>query len=146
MALAHPGTPSQPEGRLQLLTLHLDPLHNWSDLIVLAFAIAFVSYMALGEVLARGWSQNVGLYNDLSIFPPLAMGLSVMAWRRFRRVALTVDEEQVEAVSVWGIRKRCRLEDLSEVAEGGKPAAVQLLFTQRGSVAFKVWRNVWTRM
>jgi hypothetical protein len=126
--------------------LRLDPLHNWSDLIVLAFAIAFTTYIAVGELLARGWSKDPGVYNHLSVFAPLALGPSVMVWRRFRRVRLTVDEEQIEAVSVWGVPKRCRLEDLSSVVQEGRPLARQLHFNQIGRVAFKVWRNVWTGM
>jgi hypothetical protein len=146
MALNQPGPQPAASGPQQTLVLRLDPLHNWSDLVVLAFAIAFTAYMAVGELLARGWSKDPGVYNHLSVFAPLALGLSVMAWRRFRRVRLTVDEEQIEAVSVSGVRKRCRLEDLSDVTQEGKPLARQLHFNQKGMVAFKVWRNVWTGM
>jgi len=146
MALSQPGPQPAAPGRRQTLVLRLDPLHNWSDLVVLAFAIVFTTYMALGELLARGWSKDPEVYNHLSVFAPLALGLSVMAWRRFRRVRLTVDEEQIEAVSVWGIHKGCRLEDLSDVTQEGKPLARQLHFNQKGGIAFKVWRNVWTGM
>jgi hypothetical protein len=145
MALADPAPQPQTEGRVQPLVLRLDPLHNWSDLLVLGFAIFFTTYMAIGEVLVRGWSAP-GVYNHLSIFAPVAFGLSTMAWRRFRRVRLIVDEEHVEAISVWGKSKRCRLEDLIEVAEEGKPLARQLLFVQKDGIAFKVFRNVWTKL
>ncbi len=146
MALSQPGPQPAAPGRGQTLVLRLDPLHNWSDLVVLAFAIVFTTYMALGELLAQGWSKDPGVYNHLSLFAPLALGLSVMAWRRFRRVRLTIDEEQIDAVSVWGVRKGCRLEDLSDVTQEGKTLARQLYFNQKDGIAFKVWRNVWTGM
>jgi hypothetical protein len=145
MALSLPIPQPRLEGQPRLV-LRLDPLHNWSDLVVLGFAIVFTTYMAIGELLARGWSKDLGAYNHLSVFAPLAVGLSLMAWRRFHRVRLSVDEEQIEAVSVWGVRKRCRLEDLSEVVQEGKPLARELHFNQNGTLAFKVWRNVWTGM
>src|ERR1700730_9925489 len=146
MALSQPVPQPQADSREQKLVLRLDPLHNWSDLVVLGFAIVFTTYMAIGELLAHGWSKDPALYNHLSVFAPLAVGLSLMAWRRFRRVRLTVDEEHIEAVSVWGVRKRCRLDDLSEVVQEGKPLARELHFNQNGKPAFKVWRNVWTGM
>ncbi|HEY4845150.1 MAG TPA: hypothetical protein VII89_05600 [Candidatus Dormibacteraeota bacterium] len=146
MALSQPVPQPQADSREQKLVLRLDPLHNWSDLVVLGFAIVFTTYMAIGELLAHGWSKDPPLYNHLSVFAPLAVGLSLMAWRRFRRVRLTVDEDQIEAVSVWGVRKRCRLDDLSEVVQEGKPLARELHFNQHGKPAFKVWRNVWTGM
>ncbi len=146
MALRESGPEPAAPGGEQTLVLRLDPLHNWSDIVVLGFAIVFTTYMALGELLARGWAKDSGIYNDLSIFAPLSLGLAVMAWRRFRRVSLTVDEEQIEAVSVWGVRKRCRLDDLTGVEQVGRPLARELLFQQKGGLAFKVWRNVWTAM
>src|ERR1700694_9593 len=145
MALSQP-IPQPEVARQQELVLRLDPLHNWSDLVVLGFAIVFTSYMAIGELLARGWSKDPGAYTHLSVFAPLAVGLSLMAWRRFHRVRLSVDEEQIEAVSVWGVRKRWRLEDLSEVVQEGNPLARELHFNRDGKPAFKVWRNVWTGM
>jgi hypothetical protein len=146
MALPESGPEPAAPGREQTLVLRLDPLHNWSDVVVLGFAIVFTAYMAVGELLARGWAKDSGIYNDLSIFAPLTLGLAVMAWRRFRRVSLTVDEEQIEAVSVWGVRRRCRLDDLTSVEQVGKPLARELLFNQKAGLAFKVWRNVWTGM
>jgi len=146
MALRESGPEPAAPGREQTLVLRLDPLHNWSDIVVLGFAILFTAYMAVGELLARGWAKDSGMYNDLSIFAPLALGLALMAWRRFRRVSLTLDEDRIEAVSVWGVRKACRLDDLTSVEQVGKPAARELLFNQKAGPAFKVWRNVWTGM
>ena len=146
MALRESGPEPAAAGREQTLVLRLDPLHNWSDIVVLGFAILFTAYMAVGELLARGWAKDSGMYNDLSIFAPLALGLALMAWRRFRRVSLTVDEVRIEGVSVWGVHKACRLDDLTSVEQVGKPLARELLFNQKTGLAFKVWRNVWTGM
>jgi hypothetical protein len=146
MALGQAVPQPQAEGLQQRLVLHLDLLHNWSDLVVLGFSIVFTAYMAIGELLARGWSKGPGAFDHISVFAPLAVGLCVMAWRRFRRVSLMVDEEQVEAISIWGVHKQCRLDELSEVALEGKSLARELHFNQGSKVVFKVLRNVWTRM
>jgi hypothetical protein len=146
MALRESGPEPAAPDREQRLVLRLDPLHNWSDIVVLGFAIVFTAYMAVGELLARGWTKDSGIYNDLSIFAPLALGLALMAGRRFRRVSLTVGEDRIEAVSVWGVRKWCRLDDLTSVAQVGKPLARELVFYQKAGPTFKVWRNVWTGM
>src|SRR2546423_4289192 len=103
MALRESGPEAAAPRGEQTLVLRLDPLHNWSDIVVLGFAIVFTTYMAIGELLARGWAKDSGILNDLSIFAPLSLGLAVMAWRRFRRVSLTVYEEQIEAVSGLGV-------------------------------------------
>jgi hypothetical protein len=146
MALRESGPEPAAPDREHTLVLRLDPLHNWSDIVVLGFAILFTAYMAVGELLARGWAKNSGMYNDLSVFAPLALGLALMAWRRFRRVNLTVDEERIETVSVWGVRRRCRLDDLTGVQQVGKQLARQLVFNQKAGPAFKVLRSVWTGM
>jgi hypothetical protein len=146
MALSQARPQPEAERPEQRLVLHLDLLHNWSDLVVLGFAVVFSAYLALGELLARGWSNDPDVYNNLSIWAPLALGLSVIAWRRFRRISLSVDEGKIEAVSVWGVRKECRLQDLSDVTVQGRPLARELHFNRSGTVAFKVWRKVWTGM
>ncbi len=143
MALAQP-EPQPEETPGPTVTLRPDPLLNWSDLIVLGFAIIFTGYLALGESLAIGRPSGSLLWNSASIFGVLAVGLLLMGWRRFRRVRLIVGDDQIEAISVWGIYKSCRLAELTEVTEEGRP--LNLVFKTNGDVAFKVSRNLWTRM
>lgn len=142
MAVAQPEGQPESSGR-QPLVLHLDLLHNWSDLIVLSFAALFAVYMATGEFVVGGASISAAS-DDLQIFAPLGVGLSIMIWRRFRRVALVVDDERVLGISVWGVQKECRLDELTDVTQEGRTLARQLIFRKQGSVAFKVWRGVWT--
>ena len=145
MALAQLG-PQREETAGQTLILRLDPLHNLSDVIVLGFACAYLGYMGLGEVVRFGWIKNSVVSNNFWLFIPMALALLVIAWRRFRGVRLIVGEEEVQAVGFWGGRKRCRLDDLTEVTEEGGPFARRLFFRTREGIAFTVRRNVWTWM
>ena len=72
MALRDSGPEPAALGGEQTLVLRLDPLHNWSDIVVLGFAIVFTTYMALGELLARGWAKDSGITTtspSLRLFP-----------------------------------------------------------------------------
>lgn len=142
MALAQPKASAGEDPKSTNLILRLDPLHNWTDLAVLGISILLSAYLAVGQLLARGWANNTAAFNDLSVFAPLAIGLWVMTWRRFRQISLTVGEEEIEAVSVLGVRKTCRLEALTRVTAVGKPATRQLVFARGEDAAFRVFKQV----
>jgi hypothetical protein len=145
MALAQPGyPPDETPGRA--LTLRLDPLRNLADIIVLGFAMAYLGYMGLAEVLIFGWINNSVVSNNFWLFIPMVLGLLIAAGRRFRGVRLIIGEDEVQAIGFWGGRKRCRLEDLTEVTEEGGPFTRFLYFRTKDGVAFIVGRNVWTGM
>ncbi|MDQ6885194.1 MAG: hypothetical protein M3077_13325 [Candidatus Dormibacteraeota bacterium] len=146
MALAQQG-PQPQEVPGPTLTLRLDPLHNLLDVIVLGFVIAYLAYMGLGEILAFGWVSEGAIPKNFAIFVPTALVFLLVVWGRFRRVRLRVSEDEVEAVSFWGARKRCRLDELREVTEEGHVLGRRLVLMKKDdTVAFTVRRDVWTRM
>jgi len=146
VALNHPDIEAEllPSGRS--LVLRLDPLHNWTDLLVLGFGIIFAGYLALGDVFARGFSKDPVILNNFWRFAPIAVALILVGWRRFRRAALVVDDQQIVAAGTLGSRKQCRIEDLAEIAQEGRPLARQLVFRNKDQVVFKTLRGAWTRM
>jgi len=143
---------SQPDLQPELLppghplVLRLDPLHNWTDLVVLGFGIVFATYLGLGDVLARGFAKDPVILSNFWRFAPIAVALILVGWGRFRRVALIVDDEQLMAAGTLGSRKRCRIDGLAEITQEGRPLARQLVFRTQDQVVFKLLRNVWTRM
>ncbi len=146
MALAQLG-PYAEETTGPALTLRLDPLLHWSDIVVLGFAVVFLGYMGLGEILAFGWFSEGAIPKNLALFVPAALAFLLVAWRRFRRVRLIVGDDEVEAVGFWGARKRCRLDDIREVSEEGRMPGRRLVFmTKDDKIAFTARRDVWTRM
>lgn len=146
MALAQP-RPYAEETTGPALSLRLDPLLNWSDIVVLGFAVVYLGYMGLGEILAFGWSSEGAIPKNLALFVPAALVFLLVGWRRFRWVRLIVGDDEIEAVSFWGVRKHCRLDDLSEVTEEGGFLSPRLVFMKKDdTVAFTVRRDVWTRM
>jgi hypothetical protein len=113
---------------------------------VLGFGIVFAGYLALGDILARGFSKDPAILNNLWRFAPIAVALMLVGWRRFRRVTMVVDEEQLVAAGTLGSRKQSRIEDLAEITQEGRPLARQLVFRSKDQLVFKTLRSVWTRM
>jgi hypothetical protein len=146
MALSQPDLEAEllPPGRP--LVLRLDPLHNWTDLLVLGFGIIFAGYLATGDVFARGFSKDPAILNNFWRFAPIAVALLLVGCRRFRRVTLVVDDDRLVAAGTLGSRKECRIEDLAEITQEGRTIARQLVFRNKDQVVFKMLRRSWTRM